>query len=611
MNNPELLDESNRATYCPEDDKLRLYVGRVPRPEYDALRAEGWTSTPKQDCDFAAVWTPERYATCESYAGIVEDEDQGPEDRAADRAERFAGYRDRRTDEAGGHADRYDAGPAVHGYQSQARGERAAARHDRVADRALSAWDRADYWTHRTAGVISHALHSSSPDVRMGRIKTLEAELRKREAGLAEYKAHHATVTKIAADPAPYLADLVRRYGKDEEQAARSLVGVIWGSCAQKAHPRDPQRVDYIDRFLKATDPDPCTVKELAEYWLARSKAPDSPEFEASAPASWVRHLQLRIAYEWQMLEAQGGRESMTEMEKGGTLGGKTIAKVNKSPQTGRVVSVAVIGPRVEGWTYQAANEPGTPYALYTIKTERLATGYYQPPTDESRATLKAFEDAKKAALAAHKEKVPPCPLVNPTLADAERLQALINERYRAEWERHHGKPTEWHKPKEPVAVCQITQATYAATSKGAYARAETKEVHGQGIIGDKGSGDRHSNRVRSLRRGPALCKLRFTGYEPVQVIHITDKPAKALPAAVWEAYAGAPTVESMSPELPAIAQAVIAANGQGTSTAQRELLAKAAYVGWVSMKYGSGHWTDEGQRVARAAGLFNQPVTA
>ena len=38
---------TGEATYSPEDDKLRLYVGRVPRDEYLALRAEGWTSTPK------------------------------------------------------------------------------------------------------------------------------------------------------------------------------------------------------------------------------------------------------------------------------------------------------------------------------------------------------------------------------------------------------------------------------------------------------------------------------------------------------------------------------------------------------------------------------------
>jgi hypothetical protein len=87
------ISDTGTATYCPEDNKLRLYVGRVPRPEYDALRAEGWTATPKQGCDFVATWTPEREDTALLYGdGIIDDEDQDPGERAAERAERFGGY---------------------------------------------------------------------------------------------------------------------------------------------------------------------------------------------------------------------------------------------------------------------------------------------------------------------------------------------------------------------------------------------------------------------------------------------------------------------------------------------------------------------------------------
>lgn len=124
----QLIEENGtegRSSYCPEDNKIRLYVGRVPREEYDALRAEGWTATPKQGCDFAAVWTPDRRDTALDYAGIIEDEDQGPDERACDRAERFAVYREKRSGEAIGHADRYDERPSAHGFQSQARAERA------------------------------------------------------------------------------------------------------------------------------------------------------------------------------------------------------------------------------------------------------------------------------------------------------------------------------------------------------------------------------------------------------------------------------------------------------------------------------------------------------
>jgi hypothetical protein len=179
MQDQELFDETNEATYCPEDDKIRLYVGRVPREEYLALRSEGWTSTPKQDCDFVAVWRPAREDTALSYAGYIGDEDQGPEDRAADRAERFTMYRDKRTNEAHGFADTFDAGPAVHGYQNQDKADGAAKRHNRQRDNALTQWSKAEYWQTRTAGVISNALYKSSASVRRGRVLKLEASARK------------------------------------------------------------------------------------------------------------------------------------------------------------------------------------------------------------------------------------------------------------------------------------------------------------------------------------------------------------------------------------------------------------------------------------------------
>ena len=99
------------VTYCPEDNKLRLYVGRVPRDEYERLRSAGFTSTPKQDCDFVTTWTPSREDLAREFLGDgddIGDEDYAPEERAADRAERFGVYRDKRRTEAGGHADDFD-----------------------------------------------------------------------------------------------------------------------------------------------------------------------------------------------------------------------------------------------------------------------------------------------------------------------------------------------------------------------------------------------------------------------------------------------------------------------------------------------------------------------
>ncbi len=172
-------ENDNYATYEMESNKLRLYVGRVERPIFDRLRAEGWQVTPKQDCDFAAVWTPERRLTALELCGEIQDEDTPPAERALQRAERFAGYRDSRLGEAVAGADRFDAGPSAFGFQDRGRAERAAARLDRVAGRAVDAWSKAEYWQARTRGVIANALHLAQPGVRMGRIKELEADERR------------------------------------------------------------------------------------------------------------------------------------------------------------------------------------------------------------------------------------------------------------------------------------------------------------------------------------------------------------------------------------------------------------------------------------------------
>lgn len=443
----ETKEYSGRATYEPESNKLRLYVGRVPREEYLKLRAEGWTALHKQresgGGDFAAPWTPSRRDTALEYAGIIEDEDMSTEERAADRAERFSGYRDKRTNEATGHADRYDSGPQAHGFQSQARAERAAARHDRVADRAGDAWSKAEYWQQRTAGVISHALYKSTPGVRMGRIKVLEAELRRFEQNPEHYP-------------------------------------------------------------------------------------------------NWITHTKLRLAYENQMLEAQGGRAAFVEMIPGGFIGLRQIFKVNKSPATGRVVSVLVKGQKIHGYTYKAQDVIGADYSLHQIETERLPADAYRAPTAEE---LTAFTAARKAEKAARPTKTP-CPLINPTDEDAERVQKLWNDRALAEhcesYKRRYGK--DYADEFKPSTVCRITQARYSEVSKGGHARAETKNIYGNVIQEPRERFYDYDKQAAERKAiGAVVCQLRITSgdgsdYGAKRVIILTDKPQKPLPVAVWEA---------------------------------------------------------------------------
>lgn len=170
------------ATYCISSDKIRLYCGRVERETYNFLKRNKFVSTPKQSCDFVAVWSPNAEDIALQMIGEGDDidaEETTPEERSIQRAERFAGYRDKRRSEAHGHADNYDAGPNAFGNQNAARAQRQADRHERHRGNALSQWAKAEYWQSRTAGVIDHALHKCDAHTRRGRILTIEADLRR------------------------------------------------------------------------------------------------------------------------------------------------------------------------------------------------------------------------------------------------------------------------------------------------------------------------------------------------------------------------------------------------------------------------------------------------
>lgn len=553
------------ATYCPEDNKLRLYVGRVPRDEYLKLRSEGWTALHKQretgGGDFAATWTPERRDTALAYSGgYIGDEDQGPAERAADRAERFSGYRDKREGEAIGHADRYDAGPTAHGYQSEARAERAAARHDRIADRAGDQWSKAEYWQRRTAGVISHALHKAAPGVRMGRIKTIEAELRKKESKYEQA----ARFWDLAAQ--------IRDMTDADEQTRRAVQ--FFGSVTsyrEYPHPDDPSAVCTLYVHLTSERRRKITGAEACALYFTNRPRPDVENND------WANHYKLRLAYENQMIEAEGGRLASAEMVCGGFLYGKQIYKVNKSPATGRITSVAVKVARVTGWTYRVQNEPGTDYALAQFDTERLPPDAYRAPTAEE---LTAYEATRKAEKKAAKAAKPaPIPLINPTDADAERLQALLNQ--------HH--PDNWSSDKTPPAVARINQAQYSAASGGSYARCETVEISGGGF--------KVSNSYMSEHRQhfPTVAKVRMWGR---RVVILSDKPQKPFPASVWHD----PRPETVAwcvKHAPTVREALGASSSCGWTDQQREAMTKAQAVGLVSWRSTSQfHLTDEGAEV-------------
>lgn len=560
----KIINAGHTVTYSPEDNKLRLYVGRVPRDEYLALRKAGWTSTPKQSCDFVATWTPEREDQAREYLEEGEDigdEDYSPEERAADRAERFTGYLDKRREEAGAAADQHAAGPAAFGHQNRSRAERQARRHDRHRSYALTQWSKAEYWQWRTAGVISHALHKTDARTRRGRILTLEAEQRKIEKSHAEYVERFKKWQIV-----PTLDGANKDIGTKSPAATAAYIlsQAGWEWSSKYKHPRTGEEGDIYDLMRKGGDP--ITPAEAAALWLERRGDPETDE--TSNSYRWRKHYELRLTYEKAMLANEGGMAGDADIIPGGFIRGQQITRVFKSPATGRVTSVSVWGTfkRYDRKKCEYTTEPGE----VRINVERLGEGAYRPPTEPE---LKEFNAAQKTRKADAKAKKPPEPkTINPTDADAERLQKQWNDRGEAKHKQkgQYGDYT-------PSEIVRMTQEQYSARSKGTYSSCNIGSISEKGRLRETNDNSRKT-----------VFKIRNTSgsggswYQAPRVIILTDKPRQPIPWGEIEAAAATmPTRESLRPKIEEIARIGALAWWPEKDDEACKLFEDAIYVGW------------------------------
>ena len=70
------LDTGYRATYSPDDNKLRLYAGgRLPADLYARVKAAGFKWAPQQQLFVAPMWTPQREDLALELCGEIDDEE--------------------------------------------------------------------------------------------------------------------------------------------------------------------------------------------------------------------------------------------------------------------------------------------------------------------------------------------------------------------------------------------------------------------------------------------------------------------------------------------------------------------------------------------------------
>lgn len=308
----ELCDDIERATYSPEDNKIRLYpVRRLDPAIYAQVKAAGFSWAPKQGVFVAPMWTPARADLAESLAGELEDEDSTLAERAEQRAERFENYQGKRASEA----DRARAAvsaiaehipfgqPILIGHHSERRARRDAQRIEDGMRRAVKMWETAEYWERRAAGAIRHAKYKELPAVRARRIKTIEASQRKTQKSMDQAEKFRAAWHADGLKPG----------------AALKIANYDYVSrCYPLAdYPRNPPASQYEGSMglwsaLDGGVIQPHQAREIAIIAHARTIA---------HCRRWLDHYQNRLAYERAMLADAGGLESdRVKPEKGGAI---------------------------------------------------------------------------------------------------------------------------------------------------------------------------------------------------------------------------------------------------------------------------------------------------
>lgn len=288
-----------RATYSPDDNKLRLYAASRLDPEtYKKVHDAGFRWAPKQTLFVAPAWTPGREDVLLSLAGEIEDEDSTLAKRQEARAERFTGYSGKRASESAQALDEVErlaamippGQPILVGHHSERRARRDAQRIENGMKRAVMLFERAEYWEERA---------QSQKYLTMWRAESLDLNMAK----LISSHDHISACFPLDTYPRPA--------EKSQYEGSRSL----WS----------------------ALDDDIITTEQ------AREIAIRCYERQIQHQQRWVNHYQNRLIYERAMLDESGGVVTRTQdFEPGGQVFSRgewlTIIRVNKS--NGAVSSV-------------------------------------------------------------------------------------------------------------------------------------------------------------------------------------------------------------------------------------------------------------------------------
>lgn len=323
-----------RATYSPDDNKLRLYAScRLDAETYAKVSRAGFKWAPKQNLFVAPAWTPGREDLLIALAGEIGDEDNTLFDRQEERAERFGNYSEKRASESEQTLSYVDAlassvplgQPILVGHHSERKARNHAKKIENGMQKAVMLFERAEYWEERAEASLRHAKYKELPEVRYRRIKRIQADLRKAEKEIAN--AEKFTKLWRSENLDPKMARVISCH--DRISACFSL----------EKYPRPPEKSQYEGRTSLYS----ALEDEIITFQQARDIAIPCHERTINHYQRWATHYRNRLSYEQAMLAENGGVITCTQdFQVGGEVLSRgewlKIIRINKS--NGEVSSV-------------------------------------------------------------------------------------------------------------------------------------------------------------------------------------------------------------------------------------------------------------------------------
>lgn len=269
------MKTEHRATYSPDDNKLRFYPAhRLDKEEYDRFKAAGFKWAPKQQLFVAPMWKPSREDLLIEFCGCIEDEDTTLVERAEERAERFEEYSAKRLNDAHAAKDHVSSitehiplgQPILVGHHSEKRARKDAERIENSIKKAVKMWEASKYWTDRAEGAISNAKYKETPAVRARRIKKIKSDIAR---CVASYTPKNPDQTMMQT---PWSCPICGKY-----------------RCG--VHPEAEKEIPHV-----------FCGHSRGGSWVPVSSLPKIEKYYSR----WLDHYRNRLAYETAMLGEQG-----------------------------------------------------------------------------------------------------------------------------------------------------------------------------------------------------------------------------------------------------------------------------------------------------------------